>query len=1254
MSYNLKIASLNVNGLSSPVKRKRVLAKLKKDGIQIALLQETHMSKQEHDKFKSFGYSNTFYSSCRNSRKRGVITLISNSLNFELISEKGDKEGRFVIIKGRIDNVVVTIVNIYVPPESDRTFLKTLFDTIISFSEGVLVCAGDWNTIPNYALDTTSNKRQKTGRSKDLNILIREMGMFDVWRDLHIKEKEFTHYSSTHKVHSRIDLFLMNTIDRSKVKECLIGTSDISDHNIIYLSIGLSNRPRSTLWRLNIGILNNEATTKEIRKEITECVKDNNNGQVNPTLVWDTVKAVMRGRLISKTAYLKKVKRLKYEELENTLRKLELKQQRTNNGELSEQIMKTKSNINDMILQELEEKLRFSKQTFYESGPKATRILARQLRKHQLKHSITKIREPSTGNLTYDTDKIHNAFENYFKTLYSAPGAVNINAIDDYLAAVDLPSLGLIQNEILSAPITQKELDTVIGLLKSNKCPGSDGFPNEWYKMFREELSPVLLESFNWTLSRAVIPPSWREAVISVLPKEGKNIEYCESYRPISILNVDYKIFTSIISRRMEYYLLDLIHEDQTGFIKGRQTHDSIRRTLHILAQAKKQNLSVALVSLDAEKAFDRVNWTFLYKVLERLGFNKQFISCLQSLYDKPRARVKINGHLTNSFQLYRGTCQGCPLNPSLFAIFIEPLAQAIRENDEIKGVSFANIEHKIGLFADDIITYLQNPNITFPKLMSALTEFSQLSGYSLNITKTQVLTINYSPSKLVRETYRLRWDAKKLRYLGVFISRDLDELFSLNFGKLTETIQKDLALWTRLLLDFTARMEIVRMNLLPRFLYLFMSLPIRISNTHFHAWDRLISRFIWSGTRPRIKFKTLQINRDQGGLALPNLREYYYAAQMRFMVCWCSPEMEPGWKQIELRHGGVQPQTRLGGKIVLDQSGNRIVEDTLLIWKEIVDKYKLADVIGLQMWPTCNPNFRPGELDSSFLDWKDRGLVALCQFVEGNTFKTFEQLKRDYKLENRDLFKYFQVRHFYNTKMKKGVPPEGNTIVQIFTNAYTNLPTKTVSKLYKGLQKHNENNTLNIKSKWEKELGVRITEGEWLSMCVTQQTSTSSKRWKEFGWKCIIRYFITPQIMSRQRRKEQQCWRQCGHQNVNHSHVFWSCPKMALYWDGICQTIGIILGYAIPKDPRIFLLGLICGEVFQKEDEYLFKILSIASKKAITRSWLKKLPPQLDHWREVVEEIHSMEKLMYLLHIKGHFYNKRWSKWLAYRSKEA
>lgn len=222
-----------------------------------------------------------------------------------------------------MDNVLVTFVNVYAPPESDRSFFKRLFDLIVSESEGILVCSGDWNTILNHQLDTTSTSRHGSPKSKDLNILIREAGLFDVWRSAHTRDREFTHYSATHKVHSRLDFFLMNIIDRHRVHECAIGTADISDHNIIYLNIHLNSKPRNTLWRLNIGILNNKSTVEEIKKEIGECINDNRDDQVDPTIVWDTVKAVMRGKLISRTAHLRKTRRSKYDQLEKELEKLE-------------------------------------------------------------------------------------------------------------------------------------------------------------------------------------------------------------------------------------------------------------------------------------------------------------------------------------------------------------------------------------------------------------------------------------------------------------------------------------------------------------------------------------------------------------------------------------------------------------------------------------------------------------------------------------------------------------------------------------------------------------------------------------------------------------------------------------------------------------------------------------------------------------------------------------------------------------------
>lgn len=107
-----------------------------------------------------------------------------------------------------------------------------------------------------------------------------------------------------------------------------------------------------------------------------------------------------------------------------------------------------------------------------------------------------------TEKITYELEEIHNIFQTYYKTLYCQPK--NIHKYKQYLSLPDLPSIRKVQNDVLTVPITKKELNIAISKLKPNKSPGSDGYPNEWYNIFKEDLSPVLLESFNWTLNKAV------------------------------------------------------------------------------------------------------------------------------------------------------------------------------------------------------------------------------------------------------------------------------------------------------------------------------------------------------------------------------------------------------------------------------------------------------------------------------------------------------------------------------------------------------------------------------------------------------------------------------------------------------------------------------------------------------------------------------------------------------------------------------
>lgn len=354
--------------------------------------------------------------------------------------------------------------------------------------------------------------------------------------------------------------------------------------------------------------------------------------------------------------------------------------------------------------------------------------LKNYLQKLQADRCIQKIRDPISKQMYCEAENIEKCFEMYYSDLYTQPQAADLTDVAAFLSSLDLPSVGTEQNKLLTATITEKEISKAISDLKSNKMPGADGYPTEWYKTFREILVPLLKNCFNQVLRGGETPKSWRQAVISVIPKPGKDKTECGSYRPISVLNIDYRLFASIMSKRLENIVPELIDPDQTGFVKRRQTQDNVRRALHLVHNMGKSDKESVVISLDAEKAFDSVRWDYLYLVLTRFGFNSQVIGCLKSLYCSPRARIKINGNLSKPVSLERGCRQGCPLSPTLFALFIEPLLQAVREEDDETGVSIGESQHKICAYADDILLTLTCPETSLPKILAILEEIGSYS----------------------------------------------------------------------------------------------------------------------------------------------------------------------------------------------------------------------------------------------------------------------------------------------------------------------------------------------------------------------------------------------------------------------------------------------------------------------------------------------------------------------------------------------
>lgn len=176
-----------------------------------------------------------------------------------------------------------------------------------------------------------------------------------------------------------------------------------------------------------------------------------------------------------------------------------------------------------------------------------------------------------------------------------------------------------------------------------------------------------------------MIPPSMREALIVSLLKPGKPPSECSSYRPLSLLNVDTKIFAKSLANRLAPLVPILVGPEQTGFVPGRTLSYNLR-TVFGTIQHVKPDVKAAAVFQNAEKAFDSVEWAFMKGVLRRIGVGEVFLNLVSVLYNKPVARVRIEDVVTSPIGVSMGTRQGCPLSPLLYAIVAEPLLYALRD----------------------------------------------------------------------------------------------------------------------------------------------------------------------------------------------------------------------------------------------------------------------------------------------------------------------------------------------------------------------------------------------------------------------------------------------------------------------------------------------------------------------------------------------------------------------------------------------
>lgn len=231
---------------------------------------------------------------------------------------------------------------------------------------------------------------------------------------------------------------------------------------------------------------------------------------------------------------------------------------------------------------------------------------------------------------------------------------------------------------------------------------------------------------------------SQRSATIKCLQKKG-DITQVTNWRPVSLLNVDYKILAKTLSLRLLNLLPSIISEEQTCSIKGRKIFFNLSTLRDCVEIAQREDLDAFMISLDQTKAFDRVSWNFLFKLLHKMKFGSKFIRWIKLLYTNISSNVKINGVTSKSFLLERGVRQGCPLSPLLYVLYSEIIALLVNTDPEIKGICVNSTEVKLSQYADDLTAILRGIK-SLHALFKFLRSFEFVSGALVNPEKTKAL----------------------------------------------------------------------------------------------------------------------------------------------------------------------------------------------------------------------------------------------------------------------------------------------------------------------------------------------------------------------------------------------------------------------------------------------------------------------------------------------------------------------------------
>ena len=807
------------------------------------------------------------------------------------------------------------------------------------------------------------------------------------------------------------------------------------------------------------------------------------------------------------------------------------------------------------------------------------------------------------GNEVTESDEINREVQKFYTNLYSSREGDIENVDLNVRLKVETPKLTDEEAIAIEGPITIKEAGETLKKMQNNKSPGSTGFTSEFFKFFWKDLGHFIVKSLNYGFKKGELSNTQKEGIITCIPKGNKSRKYIKNWRPISLLNISYKIGSGCIASRIRKVLPSIIDFDQTGFMTDRFTGDNIRLIYDTLNFSKVHKQRGLLLLIDFEKAFDSVAWSFIEKTFSFYNFKNDIISWIQTFYKGIKSTVIVNNKPTPWFPVERGCRQGDPISPYIFLLCGEILAHMIRQNANIKGYKFFEKETLLSQFADDASLVLDGSQESFEACVFTILEYAKYSGLAMNFDKTKVIWFGCEnpPNTTYLPHLPFEWNPKSFTILGVEFTTDLENITDINIQKKLIEMQKEIDNWSKRDLTPFGKVTVIKTLILSKIVHLLISLPTpspRIVN----EINKMFYNFLWDGKPDKMRRTLAKQKMVYGGIGMLDLSLFDKALKLTWLRRFFINEAK--WTEIINEIYPCFKDIKKNGNVFVNQFVGNVDNP---FWKNVMTYYIFFNkhlIIRtkeeLQACSfLCNEHIKIGNRVITNRDFVDSNVFFIKQLMTGTRFLTYQEFIQKYNTRV-NFLAYNSVKSAVKRYVSNTQLPNNTKNKAINYQPALNFIMNTVkgaSPIYHlMLEPDNQNKGY---QKWHTQ--TQITLDQWLnSFKILKKCTTDTKlRWLQF--RILHNILTTNRSVAKFKPEQTPLCQFCKSHSETIHHLLWACIKVKTFWNELSCTINSRCTHA--HNFKIDEKLAIFGQSIQIKTDYICEFIVLMAKLYIYRS---------------------------------------------------